>query len=186
MRSASPSKVVTRPAEQHPGALGELALEHDALGLVRHDQHRVVPASRRREELPYDQPELAAPSRPYDQPERHASVLRPVSAAAAMPVHLRLDELVHLRDAVAVGVVDLDERLPLVGHRVLGEDRLDRALGLAGAAVDALLGVDDQHPVGLVDAVDGADVDAGLVLHVDAGLGDDVCHLGVAPELEGS
>ena len=74
-----------QPAEQHTGALGELALEHHALRLVGHDQHRVVPAPRRREELPYDQPELAAPGRPYDQPERHASVLRPASAAAAMP-----------------------------------------------------------------------------------------------------
>ena len=77
---------------------------------------------------------------------------------------------------VGVGVVDLDERLPLVGQRVLGEDRLDRALRLAGAAVDALLGVDHQHPAHLVDAVHRADVDAGLVLQVDAGLGDDVRH----------
>ena len=37
------------------------------------------------EELLYDQPELAAPSRPYDQPERHACVLRPGSEAAATP-----------------------------------------------------------------------------------------------------
>ena len=77
---------------------------------------------------------------------------------------------------VAVGVVDLDERLPLVGQRVLREDRLDGALRLAGAAVDALLGVDHEHPAGLVDAVHGADVDAGLVFDVDAGLGDDVRH----------
>ena len=41
-------------------------------------------------------------------------------------------------------VVDLDERLPLVRERVLGEDRLDRALRLAGPAVDALLRVDDR------------------------------------------
>ena len=74
------------------------------------------------------------------------------------------------------GVVDLDERVPFVGQRVLGEDRLDRALGLAGAAVDALLRVDDEDPVGLVDAVDRADVDAGEVFDVDAGLGDDVRH----------
>ena len=44
-------------------------------------------------------------------------------------------ELVHDVRAVAVGVVDLDERLPLIGQRVLGEDRLDRALRFAGAAV---------------------------------------------------
>ena len=45
-----------------------------------------------------------------------------------------------------------------------------------GAAVDALLGIDDQDPLELVDAVDRADVDARLVFDVDAGLGDDVGH----------
>ena len=85
-------------------------------------------------------------------------------------------ELVHDVAPVAVGVVDLDERLPLVGERVLREDRLDRALRLARAAVDALLRVDHEDPVGLVDAVDRADVDAGAVFDVDAGLGDDVRH----------
>ena len=62
------------------------------------------------------------------------------------------------RVGVGIGVVDLDERLPLVGEGVLGEDRLDRALRLAGAAVDALLGVDDEDALELVDAVDRADV----------------------------
>src|SRR5438132_421448 len=85
-------------------------------------------------------------------------------------------ELVHDVEPLAVGVVDPHERLPLVRQRVLREDRLDRALGLAGAAVDALLGIDDEHPAGLVDAVDRADVDARLVFDVDAGLGDDVGH----------
>ena len=78
-----------------------------------------------------------------------------------------------------VGVVNLDERLPLVGKRVLREDRLDRALGLAGPAVDALLRVDDEDPVGLVDAIDGTDVDARAVFDVDARLRDDVGHGGL-------
>src|SRR5439155_381472 len=39
-------------------------------------------------------------------------------------------------------------------------------------AVDALFGIDDQDPLELVDAVDGADIDAGKVFDVDAGLGD--------------
>ena len=64
----------------------------------------------------------------------------------------------------------------LSGQRVLREDRLDRALGLARTAVDALLGIDHEDPLGLVDAVDRADVDAGSVFDVDAGLGDDVRH----------
>src|SRR5207253_1175477 len=78
--------------------------------------------------------------------------------------------------ALAVGVVDPHERLPLVGQRVLRENRLDRALRLARAAVDALLRVDHEHTAGLVDAVDRADVDARLVFDVDARLGDDVRH----------
>ena len=52
------------------------------------------------------------------------------------------------------------------GHELLGRCE----------AVDALLGVDDQHSLELVDAVDRADVHAGLVFDVDAGLGDDVGH----------
>jgi hypothetical protein len=79
-------------------------------------------------------------------------------------------ELVHDVHAVGVRVVDADERLPLVGQRVLREDRLDGTLGLAGAAVDALLGVDDEDPVGLVDAVDGADVDAREVFDVGSAM----------------
>ena len=87
-----------------------------------------------------------------------------------------VDGAVDRRAAVSVGVVDADERRPRVGYRVLGEDRLDRTFGLARATVDALLRVDHEHAADLVDAVDRADVDAGAVLHVDAGLGDDVCH----------
>src|SRR5439155_16773922 len=43
-------------------------------------------------------------------------------------------------------------------------------------AVYALLRVDDQDPLELVDAIDRADVDAREVFDVDAGLGDDVGH----------
>src|SRR5437879_2981433 len=77
-----------------------------------------------------------------------------------------------------VVVVDLDELCPLRGHLVLREDRVHRAGVHAGAAVDALVRIDEVH-VGVVvgvDAVDGADLHAGGVLHPDAGLGDDVCH----------
>src|SRR5215208_312434 len=68
------------------------------------------------------------------------------------------------------------EVLPLGRDVVLVEDGLHRADGLAGAAVHTLLGVDVEHAVALVDAVDRAFLDAGLVLDVDAGLGDDVGH----------
>src|SRR5262245_62917655 len=73
-------------------------------------------------------------------------------------------------------LIELDVVLPLIRGLVLGEDRLDRADRLAGAAVDALLGVDVQHLVTLVNAVNRADLHAGLVLHADARLGNDVGH----------
>src|SRR5215211_2176770 len=83
-------------------------------------------------------------------------------------------------------VLDVDVRVlrPLLGELILGEAGVDRAGLDAGVAVDALLGVDVQHldlvVVRLVrrrvDAVDGADLDAGVVLLPDAGLGDHVGH----------
>src|SRR5690606_16022124 len=76
-------------------------------------------------------------------------------------------------EEVHVGVVVL---LPLLGGVVLVEDRLDRADRLARTAVDALVGVDVQHPLALVDAVDRTFVDAGAVLDVHTRLGDHVGH----------
>src|SRR5712691_10041547 len=73
-------------------------------------------------------------------------------------------------------LVQLDEVLPLLRGLVLGEDRLHRADGLADPAVDAFVGVDIEHLRAFVDAVHRADLDAGLVLHVDARLGDDIRH----------
>src|SRR5690606_2108536 len=70
----------------------------------------------------------------------------------------------------------LDVRLPLAGNVDLREDRVDRAGRHAGPAVDALLGVDVELVLGLVDALDGTDVDARGVLGADARLGDDVSH----------
>src|SRR3712207_295770 len=72
-----------------------------------------------------------------------------------------------------VGVVEV---LPLVRDVVLVVDGLHRADRLAGTAVDALVGVDVEHPVALVDAVDRTLVDARLVEDVDTSLGDDVGH----------
>src|SRR5690606_37293450 len=70
---------------------------------------------------------------------------------------------------------------PLLGQVVLVVDRLDRADRLAGAAVDALVRVDVQHPRALVDAVDRALLHAGPVQHVDARLGDHVGHRDLLP-----
>src|SRR4029079_598423 len=77
-------------------------------------------------------------------------------------------------------VVAVYERLVAVGCTAVLVDRLDRADRLAGAAVDALLGVDVALADPFVDAVDRALVDARLVVDVDAGAGDDVRHV-VAP-----
>src|ERR1700680_1294015 len=70
-----------------------------------------------------------------------------------------------------------DERLPLVGRLFQRIDGLHRAGVDAQAAVDALLRVDVEHLPVLalaVDAVHRAHIDAGRVLHADAGFGDDV------------
>src|ERR1700757_1814503 len=69
-------------------------------------------------------------------------------------------ELVDDVGAVAVGVVDLDEVVPLLRQGVLRENRLYGALRLAGPTIYARRGVDYQDPLELVDAVDGADIDA--------------------------
>src|SRR5262245_16167372 len=70
----------------------------------------------------------------------------------------------------------VDERVPLLGQRAVREDRHHRAGRFARLTVDALVGVDVVLVLALVDAVDRADLDARLVLHPDAGLGDDERH----------
>jgi hypothetical protein len=92
---------------------------------------------------------------------------------------VRVRELIDDVEPIAVRVVDLDERVPLVGERVLRKDRLDRALRFARPAIDAFLGVDDEDAIGFVDAIDRADVDARAVFDVDARLRDDVSHGGL-------
>src|SRR5882672_8849967 len=49
-------------------------------------------------------------------------------------------------------LVQLDEVLPLIGRLVFREDRLDRAHRLASAAVDALVRMDVEHRLALIDA----------------------------------
>src|SRR3954453_1266132 len=72
--------------------------------------------------------------------------------------------------------VDRLERLPLGGNLVLGEDRVDRADRLARRTIDALIGLDVEHPATLVDAVDRAFVHARTVFDVDAGFSDHERH----------
>src|SRR5581483_4220919 len=79
--------------------------------------------------------------------------------------------------------VQREERLPLGRHVHGVEDRLHRALGDARPAVDALVGVDVQHLVVLVEAVYGADRHAVGVLAVVARLGNDAEIHPLAPRL---
>src|SRR5262245_12283722 len=91
-------------------------------------------------------------------------------------VQLRLGRGLDSRIVLEELLIQLDEVLPLIGRLVLSEDRLDRAHRLASAAVDALVRMDVEHRVAFVDAVHRTHLDAGLVLNVDARLGDDVRH----------
>jgi len=79
--------------------------------------------------------------------------------------------------------VRLNERIPFLGNFVFRENRIDGAFWLAGAAVNALVWVDEHGQLegarlGLrfVDALNRADVHASLILGVDAGFGNDVGH----------
>src|SRR4029079_12342511 len=83
------------------------------------------------------------------------------------------------------GLVRVPERVDLrvVGpfhrQRLFREDRVHRALRLAGATVDALVRGDEELPVRaflVMDAIDRADRDAGDVEDIDAGLGDHIGH----------
>ena len=56
------------------------------------------------------------------------------------------------------------------------EDCLNRTLRNAGLTVDALVGVDVDHLVPLVEALDGAHHDAVGVLAGKTGFGDDMGH----------
>jgi hypothetical protein len=58
----------------------------------------------------------------------------------------------------------------------VGNDRLDRTFGLAHTAIDALVGVDHQHVLTLIETIYRANLDAIHVLAADAGFGDDVGH----------
>lgn len=80
--------------------------------------------------------------------------------------------------------VYLDVVLPFFRHIAIGVDGRNGALGLTEAAIYALIGVDEEHVVNLVvlcidtfmDAIHGANRHAGLILHADTGLGNNIGH----------
>src|ERR1700694_4978720 len=66
---------------------------------------------------------------------------------------------------------------PFRWQGVLVEDGLHRAGPLACTTGDALIRVDVDHPVALVDAVNRTDLDAGLVPAVNTRLGHHIVHV---------
>ncbi len=79
-----------------------------------------------------------------------------------------------VRPLLGVLAVDLE---PLLEVRLgVGLDGLDRAFRLAHAAVDALVRVDHEHVLPLVETIDGADFNAIRELALDAAVVDDVGH----------
>ena len=59
----------------------------------------------------------------------------------------------------------------------IGLNRVGRAFRLADAAVDAFVGMDDEHVLAFVEAVDGTNLDAIHLLALNAVVRDDVGHI---------
>src|SRR5262249_12020189 len=78
-----------------------------------------------------------------------------------------------LAGVVGVQLFDLG---PFLGEIALRVDRLGRADRLAGATVDALVGMNHEEVAALVETVDRAHLDAVGVLTFDARFRDDVRH----------
>src|SRR5262249_19615137 len=74
--------------------------------------------------------------------------------------------------------VECDVTLPAGRYLLLEEDGLDGAHRYAAAAVDAVLRVDVQHHLVLIEALDRTNGHAVGVLAIVARLGDDVAHTG--------
>ena len=163
------------------GARQKLTLCHGFGCLIGYDERSRTPCSEFGEVALVERRNLAGVGRTDDQFKGHGDSSRPKGKPLrGLLGRRRLDALCHqLVDAlhaIGVGVVDLDEGLPLDRDRVLGKDRLDRALWLAGTAVNALLRIDHQHAIRFVDAIDRTDVHTGPVFRVNTWLGDDVRH----------
>ncbi len=75
--------------------------------------------------------------------------------------------------------VEFDEMDLIRGRVFFSVDRIHRAFGNADGAVDAFVGVDDEHVGAFAEAVHGADINAVGVFAFDAGFSNDVGH-GVA------
>jgi hypothetical protein len=72
--------------------------------------------------------------------------------------------------------IDLDVTGPFFGHFIFVENRFDRAFRHASFAIDALIGVDVEHRVAFVKALDWANDNAIGVAATITRLGDNMSH----------
>jgi hypothetical protein len=79
----------------------------------------------------------------------------------------------------ALGVFGVDLEPLLQARLGIRLDGVGGTFGFADAAVDAFVGMDDQHVLALVEAVDGTDFNAVGIFAFDAGFSDDVSHPGL-------
>ena len=82
--------------------------------------------------------------------------------------------------------VQRDVTMPLLRNTVFLEDGLDRTLGNAGIAIDAVVGVDIEDLLPFPKRVDRADDHAVGVLAGEAGFGNDKGHVGGLPRVPGA
>ena len=75
-----------------------------------------------------------------------------------------------------VGIFRVDLQPFLETGLGVGPDRVGRTFGLADAAVDAFVGMNDEHVLAFIEAVDRANLDAIHVFAADTGINDNIGH----------
>lgn len=80
-------------------------------------------------------------------------------------------------EATAFDGVLFDVVAPIVGNVGIYEDCRDRALRLAQAAINAFVGVDEDHVIAFVNTVHGTHGHTGFIFDSDARFSDDVRHM---------
>jgi len=72
--------------------------------------------------------------------------------------------------------VNFREFFPVSWNIILIINCFNRAYRLASTTIDALIRLDVEHSVSFVNAIHWALFDAGLIFHIDAWLGNHICH----------
>ena len=72
--------------------------------------------------------------------------------------------------------IDFAVLLPITRNVILIVNSFNGAYWLTGATIDALVRLDVKHPATLINAVNGALLDTGLIFHINAWCGDYVGH----------